>query len=133
MQVLEMIRCKGLLVGVAPKIGGKTPKMDGENFMEDPMNKWDDFGGQNHIFGNTHVRKDGNHTIQFPKDDVKGTMWAVTKIGVEVLNPCQNRRQWEALNKGIKAVWPISWLFAVYVPGSKLPLFPYNRGWSSTQ
>ena len=20
-----------------------------------------------------------------------------------------------------------------YVPGSKLPLFPYNRGWSSTQ
>ena len=21
----------------------------------------------------------------------------------------------------------------LYVPGSKLPLFPYNRGWSSTQ
>ena len=21
----------------------------------------------------------------------------------------------------------------IYVPGSKLPLFPYNRGWSSTQ
>ena len=32
-------------MGVEPKIGGcKTPKMDGENFMENPMNKWDDWG-----------------------------------------------------------------------------------------
>ena len=27
-------------VGVEPKIEGKHPKMDGENFMENPMNKW---------------------------------------------------------------------------------------------
>ena len=33
----------------------------------------DDLGGKKPIFGNTHVRKDGNHTIQLPKDDVKGT------------------------------------------------------------
>ena len=33
-------------MGVNPKIGGwKAPKMDGENFMENPMNKWDDLGG----------------------------------------------------------------------------------------
>ncbi len=30
---------------VGPKIGGKPPKMDGENFMENPMNKWMEFGG----------------------------------------------------------------------------------------
>ena len=27
--------------------GGKPPKTDGENFMEDPMNKWDALGGKN--------------------------------------------------------------------------------------
>ena len=26
------------------------PKMDGENFMEKPMNKWDDLGGQIPLF-----------------------------------------------------------------------------------
>ena len=32
---------------VFPKIGGVfTPKMDGEHFMENPMNKWDDLGGR---------------------------------------------------------------------------------------
>ena len=29
------------------------PKMDGENFMEKPMNKWDDLGGFPPIFGST--------------------------------------------------------------------------------
>ena len=38
-----------------------------------------------------------------------------------------------------EAVCPQQWLtntsnrVVLYVPGSKLPLFPYNRGWSSTQ
>ena len=27
-------------MGVEPKIVGFSPKMDGENFMENPMNKW---------------------------------------------------------------------------------------------
>ena len=29
--------------------------------------------------------------------------------------------------------WVVSVEIGWYVPGSKLPLFPYNRGWSSTQ
>ena len=39
---------------VEPKIGvviyPPPPKMDGENFMENPMNKWDDLGGFPIIF-----------------------------------------------------------------------------------
>ena len=30
-------------------------------------------------------------------------------------------------------VWCREYSLVIYVPGSKLPLFPYNRGWSSTQ
>ena len=29
--------------------------MDGENFMENPMNKWDDLGVTTPIFGNTNM------------------------------------------------------------------------------
>ncbi len=31
--------------GVSKNRGGKPPKTDGEKFMENPMNKWDDWGG----------------------------------------------------------------------------------------
>ena len=41
-------------MGVEPTIGGKPPKMDGENFMENPMNKWM-IWGFSHIFGHTHI------------------------------------------------------------------------------
>ncbi len=40
-------------VGVERKIGGKPPKWM-VKIMENPMNKWGDFGGTI-IFGNTHI------------------------------------------------------------------------------
>ena len=46
--------------------------MDGL-FHGKPYEQMDDLGEKKPFFGNTHVRKDGNHTIQLPKDDVKGT------------------------------------------------------------
>ena len=39
-------------MGVEPKIGGKPPKMDGEN-NENPYEQMDDLGGFPIIFGNT--------------------------------------------------------------------------------
>ena len=43
-------------MGVEAKIGGKiTPTMDGENFMETPI-EMDDLGGKNPYFWfNTHI------------------------------------------------------------------------------
>ena len=43
-----------MLIGVEPKIG-RALKMDGENFMENPMNKWMIWGVKTTIFGNTHI------------------------------------------------------------------------------
>ena len=40
-------------------------------------------------------------------------------------------KDWE--NPPRKAQVTCFWMLYLYVPGSKLPLFPYNRGWSSTQ
>ena len=41
-----MVQAGRPLLAVEPKFGGdfKLPKMDGENIMENPMNKWDDLG-----------------------------------------------------------------------------------------
>ena len=44
-------------MGVEPKIGGKKPKMDGENNGKPYSIKMDDLGGTP-IFGNTHVPED---------------------------------------------------------------------------
>ena len=42
-------------MGVEPKIGGILPtKMDGEHFMENPMNKWM-IWGPTPILGNTQM------------------------------------------------------------------------------
>ena len=41
-------------MGVEPKIGGKTPEMDGEN-NEKPYEQMDDLGGNTPIFRNIHI------------------------------------------------------------------------------
>ena len=41
-----------------PKIG--TPKLDGENFMENPMNKWMIWGFSHIFWFNTHFVRPGN-------------------------------------------------------------------------
>ena len=43
-------------MGVEPKIGGKPPKMDGENNGK-PYEQMDDLGGKHHYFWfNTHIQ-----------------------------------------------------------------------------
>ena len=42
-------------MGVNPEIGGNTPKMDGENFMEKPLLKLMIWRAPSPIFGNTHM------------------------------------------------------------------------------
>ena len=43
-------------MGVEPKIGGKPPKMDGENNGSKPYEQLDDLGGKHPYFGvDTHV------------------------------------------------------------------------------
>ena len=45
-----------MYMGVEPKIGGfYPPKMDGENFMENPMNKWMILGGGPPLFLETPI------------------------------------------------------------------------------
>ena len=40
---------------MSPKDRGKTPKMDGENFMENPMNKWMIWGFSHYFWVDTRV------------------------------------------------------------------------------
>ena len=42
-------------MGVEPKIKDFTPKMDGENFMENPMNKWMIWGFSHYFWRATHM------------------------------------------------------------------------------
>ncbi len=55
-------------MGVNPKIGGfYPPKMDGENFMENPMNKWMIWGGfTTPIFGLTPTWTSVFHNAEYP-------------------------------------------------------------------
>ncbi len=64
--------------------------------------------------------------------EVKNSRWYNTCLlylsGKNKTFAFQTVKVWDDIREWLVIIWG-----KIYVPGSKLPLFPYNRGWSSTQ
>ena len=55
-------------VWVFPKKGGKKTKMDGEHFMENPMNKWMIWGGFSPLFLETPISSPESFMKEVPSE-----------------------------------------------------------------